>query len=284
MSQGELASVIRQHAVMGLTAGAIGLIAAAVLAGAWHVSIRNRDQASALELAEAQNQHLREMQLAGAGLAHEIRNPLNVLRGTAQGMSEDCQQTGRQGQSAQRMLDEIDRIVSRLNAFLSFSNLATPEIAPVDAKQIVEEVGALLQHGLEDGKLEIAVDDLPSIRADRTLFRQIVFNLLHNAARATRDSGSVRVEAVRSDRSHLTLEVTDTGLGVSEELRERLFRPYCAGGEGGSGLGLSIVRQLAIAHGWQVGYRPNPDGGSTFWVASIEIAENEGGDEAATDA
>jgi nitrogen-specific signal transduction histidine kinase len=56
-------------------------------------------------------------------------------------------------------------------------------------------------------------------------------------------------------------------------MEEKLFRPYCSAWPGGIGLGLSIVRQLALAQGWRVGYRPNPGGGSVFWISGIEITE-----------
>jgi len=276
MSRGQLDAVLRQHVRMALTTGAIGLLAAVILAGAWRATIRNREHVAALELAEAQTQHLREMQLAGAGLAHEMKNPLNVLRATTQSMLHHGRRTPTERQALERMLDEIDRIVSRLNGFLSFSRVPELEWANVSAKQVVEEVVALLKHGAETGTPRIAVESLPAIRADAALFRQLVFNLLHNAMRATDESGTVRVRAVRSAPSRITLEISDTGIGVPVALREKLFRPYCSGWEGGTGLGLSIVRQIALAHGWKAGYRPNADRGSTFWVSDIE----ERGDEA----
>ena len=275
MSQGQLASVIRQHAKMASTTGAVGLLAAAILTAAWRMSMRSREQRAALELAEAHNQHLRELQFAGAGLAHEMKNPLNVIRGTAQTMRQNGHRTDAERQALERMLDEIDRVVSRLNEFLSFSRIPEPEWADVSAEEVVEEIASLLEHGEEGGEARITVDDLPTIRADGALFRQVVFNLLHNAMRATEDGGSIRVQAVHDGQSRITMEFIDTGVGVSDDLRDKLFRPYCSGWEGGTGLGLSIVRQIALAHGWKVGCRPNDDQGTTFWVSDIEGTKDE---------
>jgi len=258
---------------MAFAAGGIGLLAAVVLAVAWHISIQNRENRAALELAEAQNLHLREMQLAGAGLAHEMKNPLNVVRGTAQGMLQRAERVDSERQALECILDEIDRIVSRLNGFLSFSRVPKPDWSAFSARDVVEEVATLLGHGAENGELEIRVDDLPIIRADRALFRQVIFNLLHNAVRATEDGGSICVRAARNGRSHVTVEVVDTGMGVPEDLRNGLFRPYCSGWPEGTGLGLSIVRQIALVHGWEVGYRPNSEKGTIFWVSDIEIEE-----------
>ena len=272
MSQGELADVAREHLRMALTAGAIGLLAAAGVALAWHVSLRNREQAAALQTAEAQNQHLREMQLAGAGLAHEIKNPLNVLRGTAQSLLANGSQAGDEG--LRRMLDETDRVVSRLNSFLSFSRVPTPELTKVDATRLVQQVAELVGHGVDHQDAKIEVQPLPSIEADPELFRQMVFNLVHNAVRATADGGAVRIAAVPQAASRVTMEIADTGTGVPEPMREQLFRPYCSGWEGGTGLGLSIVRQIALAHGWRVGYRPNSNAGSTFWIAGIKTRQD----------
>ena len=280
LSQGELASIIQHHAHMALLAGMVGLVAAVFLGVAWHSSIKNREQVAALEVAEAQNLHLREMQLAGAGLAHEMKNPLNIVRGTAQGMLQNGNKPAKERQALERMLDEIDRVVSRLNEFLSFSRMPKPEFSPVSVRQVVDQVSSLLHHGMEAENPKIAVSELPTILADRRLFRQIVFNLLHNGVRATEEAGSVRVYAAATGPTTVRLEVSDSGTGVPEGMRDSLFRPYCTGWSGGTGLGLCIVRQLALAHGWKVGYRPSQDGGSTFWISGIELFKGE--DEAKT--
>ncbi len=275
MSQGKLASILRQHAAMADTAGAVGLLAAIVLAAVWALSVKSREQAAALELAEAQNQYLREMQLAGAGLAHEIKNPLNVLRGTAQSMVERAQTSGQDGAALERMLNEIDRMVARLDEFLSYSRVPTPEMAPVPAREVVEQVAELLEFGAASGSPPIVVDDLPVIRSDRGLFRQVMFNLLHNALRASDEGGRVQVRCVNERGPTVRLEVADDGVGVPDELRPELFKPYCSGWEGGTGLGLSIVRQIALAHNWKVGYRPNGGRGSVFWIGNVETAADD---------
>jgi len=280
MCEGELGAMVKHHVTMACAAATVGLVAAVVLALAWHVSIKNREQSAALEVAEAHNQHLREMQLAGAGLAHEIKNPLNVLRGTAQGLLENGGRPASEHEAVERMLDEIDRVVSRLNEFLTFSKIPTPKLAPVHTTQIVEEVAELLEQGVDHGDRRLQFGELPWVKADPGLLRQLLFNLMHNAIRATEESGRVHIRACPNGSSGTTIEVADTGVGVAEGVRDQLFRPYCSGWEGGTGLGLSIVRQLAAAHGWRVGYRPNKDGGSTFWVASIEAIHNRDDDEA----
>lgn len=284
LSQGELTAAISQHRTMAATAGLIGLAAAALFAVVWDVSIRNREQAAELAVAATRNEHLREMQLAGAGLAHETRNPLNVLRGTTQAMlgTGDMGSDVREG--LERMVAEIDRVVSRLNGFVSFSKVPSPELAPVDARQTAEQVVGLLQHANDASRTEVEILDLPLIQADPGLFRQMIFNLLHNALRATEESGTVQVRARHKEKSEATIEVADTGIGVPEAIRGELFRPYCTGWDGGTGLGLSIVRQIALAHGWEVGYHPNEDGGSTFWIAGIDVVKSDGQSESETDA
>jgi len=276
LSRGELATAITQHLRMACTAGLFGLVAAALLAIVWDVSIRNREQAAELAVAGARNEHLREMQLAGAGLAHELRNPLNVLRGTAQAMlgAGDMENDVRGGLKC--MVAEIDRVVSRLNGFVSFSRVPSPERSSVNAKQVAEQVVGLLQHASDANNTEVEFSDLPVIQADPGLFRQVIFNLLHNALRATEASGAVQVRAIRKEKSKATIEVSDTGIGVPEDIQGELFRPYCTGWDEGTGLGLSIVRQIALAHGWEVGYRPNEGGGSTFWIAGIEVVRSDG--------
>ncbi len=133
----------------------------------------------------------------------------------------------------------------------------------------------LLQSDLDAGGLKLETLGLhqpPAIQADREQLRQVLFNLLQNAIAFAPEGSSIAISLHGSQRGSYRLEVADQGPGASEEIVDSLFEPYVTRRPGGSGLGLSIVRRIAVAHDWDVGYKSGKEGGSIFWIDRIRAA------------
>jgi signal transduction histidine kinase len=189
-----------------------------------------------------------------AGLAHEIGSPLQVLsaRGSALATRSADPETRRQAEILVEQTARITRIVDQL---LSFGRRRPPVIAPRDLARPVRTVLELL-----DGEarrrgvaLELAVDDGDhTIEADEDQLQQIVLNLVRNALAATPSGGriTVRIEAAPG-LAQVRLIVRDTGPGIPPELQGRLFEPFFTtrASEGGTGLGLAVVRAIVTDHG-----------------------------------
>jgi len=249
------------------------LLAMAGLGLAW----RTLEGASQLELrlarASATNSQLREMNIAAAGLAHETRNPLNIVRGLAQLISRDAQAPGEIRERAGGIVKEVDRVTGRLSEFIDYSKPREARPAPTSLHAIVRDVERALQTDREDKAIQFTLSGPELVaEADESLLRQVLFNLLLNAFQAVDKGGLVEVVIGKAKPEEAWLEVRDNGPGVPPEIREEIFRPYFTTHEDGTGLGLAVVRQIALAHNWEIRYIPADNGGSIFRLGGLRLA------------
>ncbi len=243
-----LAADLWQRMIVSL----IAALAGAGLGIAWR-QVENTTRLQ-LRLARASqlNLHLQEMNLAAAGLAHETRNPLNIIRGLAQMITQQpC--SAEIHSRAEDIEQEVDRVTSRLNEFINYSRPPEPRPAPLNFHAVVMEVVRALDGDMADKAIRFEPDDLDgTIEADQGLLRQMLFNLLLNAVQAVGREGVIRVGLRPDGFGEASFEVRDNGPGIPADQREQIFRPYFTTREGGTGLGLAIVRQIALAHRWEI--------------------------------
>jgi signal transduction histidine kinase len=218
------------------------------------------------------NSHLREMNLAAAGLAHETKNPLNIIRGLAQMISKQDDAPAAVREKSRGIVDEADRVTAQLNEFINYSRPREVKRAPVVLSTAVGEVVRALGYDLEEKAIQLTVQpDLPRIEADEQLLRQALFNLLLNATQALDRGGEIRVSAVRDPDGTLTLDIRDNGPGVAPENRKEIFKPYFTTHQQGTGLGLAIVQQIVLAHGWEIECLPAEPRGALFRLRHLKV-------------
>jgi signal transduction histidine kinase len=251
-----------------VAAGGVVLIAAAV---AWHATVRWTAARARSRLLEAEARHLRDLSHAAAGLAHETRNPLGLIRGWTQRLADSKVLPSEHEQQARAILEECDRVTSRVNQFLAFAKPRDPSCAPLDTGSLIDELAMILEPDLEAKQLTLERFGMPSptLRADREMLRQALFNLVRNAILFSPPQAAVEIGVVPGENGHCRIEVADRGPGVPPEQVDLLFTPYFTTRTDGTGLGLAIVRRIAAGHGWEAGYRPRPGGGSVFWLDGI---------------
>jgi signal transduction histidine kinase len=196
------------------------------------------------------------LRLMLAQVAHEIRNPLGGLElfSSAAASSEDPRERRRLISRVRSEIAALNRIVED---FLAFAKPLSLAYEPVDLRSAVEEAADLVQVELL-GKRELEVrlpDRSLDARADRDQVKRAVLNLLRNAAHA---GARVRLWA-EEEQGEIMIAVMDDGPGVAPELRDRIFDPFVSDKEQGAGLGLSIVRKVAEAHGGRVELRAASD-------------------------
>ncbi len=248
-----------------VAAGALVLFCVSL---AWRVTVRAAGRARELE---TEARHLRDLSQAAAGLAHETRNPLGLIRGWTQRLIQSGLQSP-QNEQAQAVVEECDRVTARINQFLAFARPCEPTLASVHARELVDELALLLEPDLDAKNVTLnrtALSPGKTVEADREMFRQALFNLIQNAVQASPDGQAVDVSMRRGQDGGRRIEIADRGPGVSAEKVESLFTPYFTTRPDGTGLGLAIVRHIAAAHGWQSGYTPRSGGGSIFWLDRI---------------
>ena len=263
----------RQEAQLRGLVVAAGTFVLLCVALVWRSTLRTAEARGRARLLESEARHLRDLSQAAAGLAHETRNPLGLIRGWTQRLADDLPGTEEHRVKAQSIVEECDRVTARINQFLSFARPSKTETETVVVRDVVDELATLLEPVLDAKSLELecdAVDSALTIQADREMFRQALFNLLQNAVQFSSDAGVIEVAVRQSSAGTKRIEVADRGQGVPADAEPALFTPYFTTRPDGTGLGLAIVRRIAMAHGWQTGHTARPGGGSVFWLDQID--------------
>ena len=138
---------------------------------------------------------------------------------------------------------------------------------------MVSEVARALSYDLEEKKIDFKVKgDQLNIEADEQLLRQALFNLLLNAIQAVDGDAQIEVLAEKRNASEALLEVRDNGPGVPADHRTEIFKPYFTTQKTGTGLGLAVVQQIVLAHGWEIECLPNSPKGAIFRITHLKIA------------
>jgi two-component system sensor histidine kinase HydH len=206
-----------------------------------------------------------ERRLAGLGrmsavLAHEIRNPLASLKGNAQLLARALPDGERLRAKADLLVDEAVRLEMLSNDLLEFARAGELQLKDVDPRALAREAAATV-----DGeRVSVVAEDAPaSWRLDPSRMRQVLTNLIENAAQAS--DGAVTAKVGR-DRGELIFEVRDLGPGIKDEDLPRLFEPFFTKRIRGTGLGLAICKRLVDLHGGTLSAGNAEGGGAVFTV------------------
>ncbi len=189
-------------------------------------------------------------------LAHEIRNPLGGLRGSAQLLEHELERPELR-EYTQVIIQEADRLQALMDRLLTPHR--PPQLAPVNIHEVLERVSSLvLAEFPRSIRIQRSYDtSLPDIHGDREQLIQAVLNIARNAAQALQEKGQIEFRtraarqvtlAKRRFKLALELQVIDNGPGIPEELRERIFYPLVSGRAGGSGLGLTLSQTFVQQH------------------------------------
>jgi signal transduction histidine kinase len=248
-----------------------------------------RDMIKPLRVKLVESQALMERQeklaslgMLAAGVAHEVRNPLTAIK-AALFIQQKKFQPGTQEFSDVKVVErEILRLENVVNEFLLFARPTEPQLATIAADAPLREVQTLLAPQLTATNIQLVLEESPPLRikADAAQIKQVLINLVQNAADAIGQNGLVKLRA-RQDRKRIAnaetnvviLEVTDDGKGISPEVQQRLFDPFFTTKETGTGLGLSIAVGIVQRHGGALQYQTQVDYGTTFGIILPQATE-----------
>jgi len=203
-----------------------------------------------------QSDRLLAMQTLTAGLAHEVRNPLNAARLQL----ELLERRLRRGGDDPKLLDpselaqkEIERLTTLLNEFLVFARPPELHTQDCDVVDVVQHVVDLERVAADrrGAELELVAPAQLLAHVDGAKIHQLVLNLIRNAIEAVSAGGHVVVE-VGTDTEHFHVAVQDDGPGIPDGVRQRIYEPFFSTKEGGTGLGMSIVHSLVSLHGGSI--------------------------------
>jgi PAS domain S-box-containing protein len=196
-----------------------------------------------------------------AGIAHELRNPMAVIAGYTKLLSKKADT------SLKPTVDAISREIVVMNRiitdFLSFARPVDLTLADMDLKKIIEYCVMATAEKRNDVDLQLSIDNLPAMNGDEVLMRQAFINLLQNSLDAMPQGGKLTVTASISSKDFLEVTVSDTGHGISENIRDKIFLPFFTTKEKGTGLGLAIVHKIVVSHGGTI-QADSSDKGTTF--------------------
>jgi two-component system sensor histidine kinase PilS (NtrC family) len=207
-------------------------------------------------------------ELAG-GIAHEIRNPLASISGSVQVLSKELSVGSAERRLMEIIVSESNRLSKILEDFLRFVRPQERRVAEFDVANTVIEVMDLfrLSDEVSDAhRIEVDVEPRSSsLLGDRDQIRQIVYNVAKNAVHAMSAGGTLTVRGREQDAWY-TIRFADTGRGMSEEELSRLFTPFSTAFDGGTGLGMAIVRRIVEDHGGAIDAESRPGEGTTVTV------------------
>jgi len=214
-----------------------------------------------------------------AGMAHELKNPLGVIKSSAEILTKKLDANEAAGRLASAISEEAGRLEKLLEAFLKFARPGPPQMEPCNLNDAVDKVLTLLEPQItkEGITVEKRLDPaLPSIYTDGNQFQQVLVNIIINAAQAMPGGGRLAIttgKAVEyspmepSKRNDVVVvAVSDTGVGISPELRDRIFNPFFTTKEKGTGLGLTIAHRIVEALGGWVKIEEARPSGTVFRI------------------
>ena len=224
-----------------------------------------------------QNEKLSALGLLAAEVAHEIRNPLTVLKMLYHSLDLKFPAGDPRAKDALIIDEKIRQLNKIVEQILDFARTTEPQLAPVNLNQLMDELGLLVRHKLKHQQIQWRQEfeaNLPPVMGEATQLEQAFLNLILNAAEAMPGGGaltirsrSLRLPRGRMQPTHVVVEFRDTGLGMSKEQRQRAFTSVLSTTKAkGTGLGLAIVARIVEAHRGRVNIRSRLGHGTTVSV------------------
>lgn len=227
-------------------------------------SVRNEIGAPAATF--ERDQKLQTLGMLACGIAHDFNNLLVVILGNAGLALLDLESDAR----ARPQVEEIKRAATRAaeltEQVLAYSGRGSSPLEVIDCNALIEEMSCLLRVSIaKTTELELQLaDNLPHIEADPCQLRQVLMNLILNAAQALPDQrGTIHIESSASNK-RVVLAVRDNGVGMDATTLAKIFDPYFTTRKGGSGLGLAAVKRIIDRHGAKIAVKSTPGKGSNF--------------------
>jgi two-component system sensor histidine kinase PilS (NtrC family) len=202
-----------------------------------------------------------------AGLAHEIKNPLASLVGSIQLLKEEQSYDPGHQRLMEIVLRETDRLGTLVNDFLFFARPPAGKPERLELKSAIEDIVSLFERDINHSKKKILRKSLIEecwVVMDPTHLRQILWNLLLNAAEAVDDKGLIELKSRKLKNGDICIQVTDNGCGMTDEVVQSIFDPFFTTKSEGTGLGLSIVHRIIEGYDGRLDVNTSDGEGTSF--------------------
>jgi len=212
-----------------------------------------------------------------ANISHDFRSPLTSIRGFLRAIEDGTVPPEKQSRYINIVLEETERLSALAEDILTLNAMSVMDIAltytEFDINRVIKDTVVRFETGIKEKKIRITLvfsESVTYVRADREKIERVLYNLIDNALKFTPPEGKVTVETTLSAAQTLTISVKDTGPGIPDEEKARVFERFYKAdhsrGEDkrGSGLGLSIAKEFIKAHGQSISLTSEPEGGCIF--------------------
>lgn len=225
---------------------------------------RLHEQTVSVEERLRQNERLSTLGLLAAEFSHEIRNPLTVMKMMLHSLGKTIPDDAQNRKDLDIIQQKVDQLNETTERVLRFSRSSEPKFENVDLNKVVNEVVLLTRHQFRQSNIQISCTlepNSPIVSGDPIQLEQALLNLVLNASQALDRDRRIFL-STRIEEDHCTVEVRDTGRGISREYRDKLFQPFFSSKTGGTGLGLPIVKKIVDHHGGDIRWESSESGTS----------------------
>jgi two-component system sensor histidine kinase HydH len=206
-----------------------------------------------------------------AGVAHEIRNPLNSIRGFIQYFQKKLTLEEEDYRYTDLMLTEVDRLNRVISKLLAYSKPREPRLGIRSIDEVLDHCIRVVEREAEEAGVELSqkppTDEIPLVLMDTDQITQVFLNILINAIEAAAGGGKVSVGYDMSPDDRVLITVEDTGDGIPAEDMDKLFDPFFTTKRKGTGLGLAIVKGIVEGHGGEIETESEPGKGTRFTIS-----------------
>jgi len=213
-----------------------------------------------------------------AGVAHEVRNPLGIIRASVQLVEDVSCDRERLLAATKVVKQEIDRLDRVIKALLDFGRPSSPSFSPVGMNDVVEDVLLLIGRFASQAHVDIErrlESPLPQVRADADQLKQVLVNLISNAVQAMGEAGGSIVVSTSVRGDFIAVSVLDDGPGIPPELLSKVFDPFYSTKDDGTGLGLTMVHRIVDEHDGHIEVASKLNEGTRFTVSLPILRERE---------
>jgi signal transduction histidine kinase len=244
----------------------------AALASLGAVAVQNaRLYARIFETEESlrKNEQLTTLGLLAAEIAHEIRNPLTVLKLLFGGLGLDFADDDPRRTDMRVIGEKLDQLEAIVTRVLNFAKAPSSLHTRCGLAEIVEDTLVLVRLKLAQSKIQIRFEAPPRafvVDGHKGQLQQVLLNLLINAMQAMPDGGSIGIALAAGPAGTAVLDITDTGAGIPEAIRGRIFDSFLSGRSDGTGLGLAIARRILLSHHGDITLRATSPAGTTMRI------------------
>ncbi|MDO9556239.1 MAG: ATP-binding protein [Coriobacteriia bacterium] len=211
-----------------------------------------------------------------AGVAHEVRNPLGIIRASVQLVEDPDSGPVRVHEAATVIKQEIDRLDRVVKALLDFGRPSKPTLMPTTVSDVLADVVLFTRRFAGQSRVSIKeryAEGLPTVMADPDQLKQVFVNLISNAVQAMEDSGGTIEVDVEAGDGFVSVSVTDDGPGIETEDLSKVFDPFYSTRDEGTGLGLTMVHRIIDEHNGHIEVASEPGTGTRFTV-SLPVSQD----------